>query len=330
MPTSRSKTAVRRRATATAARGRGRPKGSKNLKKTTKKGAYKGARKRNFQIRRAPFVETKRRIHNEVAIMNSATDGTASANYQNPINGLTIPNNDAFTLLDLASYYRNSHGFEDHNVLGDALYSKYLKLKTQIRFPTGTSMLVNAVKVYLICGWVTQPAGFTNNTTPTDQGATAADLRAHISNQLQEYFDQRADFLHFREKQTSNIKIESWQRIAPDLNKATAAPPGQILFPEDPDKPDQDPAIRTTGVVPIVNRSFTWKTMRKVHLTNGTDLPTGNNAPNPDTQNLYPNHNNWLPFALIYNPDFSSFRDTNNDDTNMVIYYNDIHYYTDS
>lgn len=323
-------TIQRARANFPVKRGPGRPKGSKNLKKTTKRGAYNKQRKKNFQIRRAPFVETKRRVHNEIAIMNSNSDGTPSANYQNPINGLTVPNNDAFTLLDLASYYRNSHGFEDHNVLGDALYSKYLKIKAQFRFPAGTSMIANAVKVYLICGWVTQPSGWTNNTTPTDQGATAADLRSHITNQLKEYFDQRADYLHFTEKQTANVKIEKWISVKPDLNSNIAANPGQIKFPDDPTKPDVDPIIRTTGAVPIVNRSFTWKTMRKVHLTNGTDLPTGTDAPAPDTQNLYPNHNNWLPFAIIYNPDFGSMRNAKNEDTEMVVYWNDIHYYTDS
>lgn len=325
-PTSRSKSLARSK----ASRARGRPKGSKNLKKTTKRGAYKGARKRNFQIRRAPFVETKRRVHSEVAISNAGSAGTPSLNYQIPINGLTIDNDDAFTLLDLASYYRNSHGFEDHNVIGDSIFSKYLKLKLQMKFPEGTSMIVNPVKVYLITGWVTQPAGFTNNTTPTDQGATASNLRAHISNQLKEYFDTRSDYLKFTEKQTANVKIEKWISIKPNLNASIAAVPGQIMFPDDPTKPDGTQIIRATGAVPLVNRSFTWKTMRKVHLTQGTSLPTNTDAPNPDIQNLYPNHNNWLPFALIYNPNYERMRDVNNDDTTMTVYWNDIHYYTDS
>ena len=322
--TTKEKTLVRRRA-------RGKSKASKgNLKKTTKKGAYNQNKKKNFQIRRAPFVETKRRVHSEIAILNSGTAGTPSLNYQQPINGLSIPNNDAFTLLDLASYYRNSHGFEDHNVIGDSLYSKYLKLKLQIKFPEGTSMIVNPVKVYLITGWVTQPAGFTNNTTPTDQGATAVDLRAHISNQLKEYFDSRSDYLKFTEKQQANVKIEKWISIKPNLNSAIAAVPGQIDFPVDATKPEGTRVIRSTGAVPYVNRSFTWKTMRKVHLTQGTSLPTNTDAPNPDIQNLYPNHNNWLPFALIYNPDYERMRDRNNDDVEMTAFYNDIHYYTDS
>lgn len=196
-----------------------------------------------------------------------------------------------------------------------------------MRWPAGTNMIVNPVKVYLICGWVTQPSGFTNNTSPTDQGATAVNLREHISDQVKEYFDSRSDYLKFAEKQTANVKIEKWISIKPDLNAAIAAQPGQIDVETDPTKPA---VIRTTGAVPIVNRSYTWKTMRKVHLTHGTSLATGNAAPNPDTQNLYPNHNNWLPFACIYNPDFASMRNANNDDVEMTIFYNDIHYYTDS
>lgn len=320
---------VKRQSKARLAGARKATKG-KFMKKTSKKGAYKAARKRNFGIRRAPFVETKRRVHSEVAFQNSGSAGTPSLNYQQPITGLAIPNNDAFTLLDLASYYRNSHGFEDHNVIGDALYSKYLKLKLQVRWPEGTNMIVNPVKVYLITGWVTQPAGFTNNTTPTDQGATAVDLRAHISNQLKEYFDHQTDYLKFMEKQTANVKIDKWISLKPNLNGAIAAVPGQIGFPEDPTKPDGTHVIRSTGAVPLVNRSYTWTTMRKVHLTHGTSLPTNTDAPNPDIMNLYPNHNNWLPFALIYNPDFERMRNRNNEDVEMTIAYNDVHYYTDS
>ena len=240
---------------------------------------------------------------------------------------MSVPNNDAYTLLDLASYYRNSNGFKDHNCIGDSIFSKYLKMKLTVQFPEGTNMIVNPVKVYLITGWVTQPAGWTDETTPTDVGATASDLRTHISQQLQEYFDSKSDYLKFMEKQTSNIKIESWQSIAPNLNAAIAAVPGQIDTETDPTKP---PQIRTVGAVPPINRSFTWKTMRKVHLTEGTALATGNDAPNPDTQNLYPNHNNWLPFAIIYNRDFARMTNANAEDVNMIAYWNDIHYYTDS
>ena len=302
------------------------------MKKTTKKGAYKKARKNQMVKRRAPMVETKRRVHSIINGFNNNFDGTPSSEYQDTVGGLSIPNNDAFTLLDLASFYRNSHGFNEYNMLGDALFSKYLKLKVQIRWPEGTNMIVNPVKLYLITGWVTQPTGYTLNTTPTEQGATKEDLLIHLTAQLKEYFDERRDFLRFREKSESNIRIDKWQSLQPDLRHAVAAVPGQVTFPEDATKPDGTQIIRTTGAVPFVKRSYTWKIMRKIHYSQGTATATGTTPPagvNQDTQNLYPN-NQWLPFALIYNPEYARMLNSENAPVNAIVAFNDVHYYTDS
>eukprot|EP01049_Picozoa_sp_SAG25_P020283 SAG25_NODE_6876_length_522_cov_0.971631_2_plen_98_part_01 len=88
-----------------AARHKGRkaPNRTKFMTKTTAKGAYRKGKKRNFQKRRAPFVETKRRVHSIMNGFNNNDDGTPSTEYQDVVGGLTIPNNDAFTLLDLSS-----------------------------------------------------------------------------------------------------------------------------------------------------------------------------------------------------------------------------------
>lgn len=297
--------------------------GRKYVTKKSTKGAYKMAAKKQMVKRNAPMKETKRRVHGIITAMNTSSGGVPSANYQDTVGGLSIPNNDAFTLLNLASFYRASHGFGEHNIIGDAIFSKYLKLKIQMRFPEGTSMIVNPVKLYLITGYCTAPTQWTNNTTPTEADATQTYLFAHITNQLKEYFDEREDFLRFREKTTSDVRILKWQKLTPTLNQAIAAPPAQVIDGEDGE------LIRSVGAVPFVNRSFTWKTFRKVHLSEGKELATGNDATNPDTQNLYPN-NQWLPFAIIYNPDFARMRDVENEDTTCTIAYNDIHYYTDS
>jgi len=299
------------------------------MKKTTRKGAYKKARKNQMVIRRAPMVETKRRVHSIINGFNNNNDGTPSTEYQDIVGGLTIPNNDAFTLIDLASFYRNSHGFNEFNMLGDAVFSKWLKLKVQIRWPEGANMIVNPVKLYLITGWVTQPTGWTLNTTPTEQAATKNNLMEHLTAQLKEYFDERRDFLRFREKAESNIVISKWQSLQPDLRHAVAAVPGQIDTESDPTNP---PSIRTTGAVPFVKRSYTWKIMRKYHYAEGTPVATGTTPPagvTQDTQNLYPN-NQSIPFALIYNPEYARMKNANNEAVNAIVAYNDVHYYSDS
>lgn len=293
------------------------------VKKVTAKGAYKSQAKRQMGKRRRPFVETKRRVHSITVARNASTAGVPAVNYPAVIEGVKISNASAFTLLDLSSYYRNSHGFLEDNVIGDSLFSRYLKLKIQLRFPEGEDMIVNPVRIQLITGWVTAPLAYTNNTTPTEGNATQAYLLAHLVNQLKEYFDERNDFLRFREKTTSNVRILKWQSLKPNLNTAIASVPGQTAFGEDQDE------IRTTGAVPFVQRSFTWKTNRKVHLSEGTALPTGNDAPDSDTQNLYPN-NQWLPFACLYNPEFARMRNVDNEDVECTLAQNNIHFYTDS
>ncbi len=285
------------------------------------KGAYGKRAKKNMAIRRAPFVETKRRVHSLITALNANADGTPSANYHDTINGLLISNVTAFTLLDLASYYRNSHGFNERNVIGDTLYSKWLKLKITLKFPTGTDMIVNPVKMFLITGWVTAPMALTNNTTVTEGNATKQTLIDHLDDQLREYFDERQDFLRFREKTTSNVRILSYKSLMPNNNAAIAAPAAQAILADD--------TVRTVGAVPDVNRTFTWSTKRKVHLSEGKAVATSTDASDPDIQNLFPN-NQWLPFAIIYNKDHASMRNAADEDTKCQLFYNDIHHFSDS
>lgn len=301
-------------------KGRKSTKGA--MKKTTAKGAYKPARKKVMQKRRAPFVEGKRRVSSIINALNVNADGTYSANYPNAIGGLTIPNNDAVTILHMESWERMSHGFLEYNMIGDAVYSKLLKLKFQLRFPENTNQLVNPCKVYLICGWCTAPSNFTTSTTPTESAATRADLHTHMTHQLNEYFDERKDFLRFREKSTSNVKILSWKELKPP-SRSIVAQPATVFN-------TNTGLNQSVGAPPMINRSFTWKINRKIHYSEGKALAAGDGVTLPhDTQNLYPN-NSWLPFAIIYNPDFARMSNSAGVAQTMEVAFNDIHYYTDA
>jgi hypothetical protein len=78
-------------------------------------------------------------------------------------------------------------------------------------------------------------------------------------------------------------------------------------------------------------RSWSTKTNRKIHLTDGGQDTYG--------ENLYPNHT-WLPFACIYNPAWKMQEDAWEADTDnpgrfkkvqaIQYRYNDAHYFTDS
>ena len=72
--------------------------------------------------------------------------------------------------------------------------------------------------------------------------------------------------------------------------------------------------------------------MRKLPLTEGKEVATYS----VDKQNLFPN-NSWVPFAVVYNPDYESqlanilIEDGEVSQVqNIQFRYNDAHYFTDS
>ena len=369
-------------------RGRGRPKGSKNktkvMKKVGKRGAYKKTVKNQMVMRRAPMVETKQRVHSDIAIINGHPAG--SADLVNPLNWRTLATDDAFTSIPLRSWTRMSQGFGEYQCIGNSIFSKYLNFKLQFRFPrneqivlpdpTGKSvmtysalnrMIEQPTKVYLICGWVTESLNYPINNQPSpslpaQSNATGLAIQNYIEQQLAPFFDDDEDKLQFRPKQTTNIKIEKYVKISPNLSNAigTQATPqksettafdgasrpsggsGQAtLIAYGPNGGASGQAdvtstatVAATGSIPDVYRSWSVKTNRKLPLTEGTAISEPN-----DNQNLYPN-NSWIPFAVIYNPDYEAQNSNfvlNPDGSGQFLQvqqmeyrWNDAHYYTDS
>jgi hypothetical protein len=353
-------------------RGRGRPKGSKNVvKKVTGKGAYKKNVKNQMSLRRAPIVETKQRVASDIAHMNGFLPGSNSVgNVAQPLNWRSLVTDDAFTLVPINSFYRQQRGLEEHNILGSSLFSKFLNMKLQFQFPEGKDitlfstqvnnngqdpigtpysvpnrMIQESTKLYLICGWITQnwncplEREVMSNGLPHEgqrpqrDQATQGDLQRYISNQLRPYFDDSFDKLQFRPKETTNIKIDKYVRIKPDLDHAIGTKAVPMIQGANDDGPTAEYAH---GSIPQVNKSHSWKTNRKVYYTQGQNTTFAS-----DNQNLYPN-DSWLPFCVIYNPDFLNqvqYNIPNQDakyagrfsQVQMMRYrFNDAHYYTDS
>lgn len=357
------------KAEATIARRRRWPT-KRNMKKVSKKGAYKKSVKNQMSLRRAPIVETKQRVHSDIATLLgypvTAPTVPAVAGDIQPANFQSIIPTTAFTLLPLNSFYRNTHGFEEWDVIGNSIFSKYLNVKVQVRFPhnekvylpvpeaegkpPGTMydvdnvMIQSPSKVYLICGWVTQnwncpiegetAAGVPIvGSRPSRDEATQAQLIEYITRQLKPYFDDSSDKLMFRERETSNIKIDKYVQFKPNLDNAiaTQAVPTVEHISEAVSPPARY-ELPAHGSIPDVMRSWSTKTNRKIHLTDGgQDGVSG--------QNLYPNHT-WLPFAVIYNPSYDTQEAAwTVDEANpgrftkvqaLQYRFNDAHYFTDS
>lgn len=342
--------------TVKATRGRGRPKGSRNMKKVSRTGAYKKTVKSQMVMRRAPIVETKQRVHSDVAQINGYPAGSPQSdhiNAVNPLNWRALPPDDAFTNIPLRSWTRVSHGFGENQVIGNNLFSKYLNFKLQVRFPDGSDISVPSIKtpgtyvnvpnkmiekptkLFLVCGWITESLNYplVNDTSPSLPAQSSADgdaIANYITQQLKPFFDDDEDKLQFRPKQTTNIKIEKYVKISPNLDNAiaTQATPEHQFSDSSVNIID----VKEHGSIPDVYRSWNTKTNRKLPLTEGKEV----SIYPVDKQNLYPN-NSWIPFAVIYNPDYQfqlaniKVAEGEVSSTQMMQYrWNDAHYYTDS
>lgn len=331
------------------------------MKKVSKRGAYKKAVKQQTMRRRAAIVETKQRVHSDVAIVNGFLPGDhtgGAVDPTQPLNWRALVADDAFTNIPLRSWTRISQGLGEDQCVGQNIFSKYLNFKMQLRFPDGKDvhvplpggvpgtyevpnrMIQKPTKVYLICGWITSPLNYPlaaspSPSLPAQSDATQTALDAYITQQLKPFFDDSTDKLQFRPKSTTNIKIEKYVSLIPKQLKsiATQAQPRHESY-MDPSGTAPVYEAEPFGSIPDVSRSHNWKTMRKTPLTRGQDTSFA-----VDSMNLYPN-NSWVPFAVIYNPDYAeqaaaSVLDPDKpgqfSEVQMMYYrYNDAHYFTDS
>lgn len=308
---------------------KGRPQ---PMKKTTAKGAYKKSVKNQMIIRRAPLVETKQRTSSIVASLNGHgvsvmpedQDPNGTQNYltdgdaKQPLNWRIVPNDDAFYNIPLDVFNRNQRGLKDHQMVGDTITAKWLNTRVELKFPAGeiintspssgsaTSrnvMIQDNYKVYLIWGWVTTPlhapladsSGERTIVSEIDQ----LDLNNHIISQVKPYFDDTIDALSFTPKQTTNIKIEKYIRVKPNLNSAI---PTQAIPLHQGGNASDPIIVPPTGSIPNAQRNHNFTLNRKIKYDEGKVVIPG--PEQVDYENNFPN-NSWLPFCVLYTPNFA-------------------------
>lgn len=215
-----------------------------------------------------------------------------------------------------------SKGTRNDQMDGNEVFSKSLYLKGKI---TGLPAN-NTVEAFLYYGWIKDRLGLTDFTTPTSSNATRQDVEDFVLNQLKQHFDEKKDEMRFRENKKDNIKIVGVRKLQ---------------HPQDAQLQDQ------------IDFKCSWRTNRKVvytrcHVPDMNSNWIGNNysfvsttadPQNPDinvtdttqqsgdslggdTFQFLP-LNSWLPFALVYVPEYASISPGT-----VSLQYNDIHYFT--
>lgn len=324
-----------------AFKSRARPKG--NLKKTTKKGAYKPARKKQFQKRRAPFVETHRHssgygfpgqpsesrlvlsnVLSSVQLaaipVNASPDGGSNA----PASGTTIVkvdgvNDTAFNCIVPDISYLKTTDVDEYRctpdaglVRGDSCYYKMLTTKLEFSFPQAQYSLSRPTRLYVYQVWVKTPLNLTAHTTPTRSAVTSAQIEDHVRNACQEWFNSRQDHFLFRElKDGVNIKVLRKMKVNVNRNNQIQYYP---ISNQGLANPTAGPANTwpagtdvPAGLQPGPGNSGLEKWFRSFtwHYNRKQHFECMDTPGGPDGKHdLYTNIS-WFPALIVYNPDFT-------------------------
>jgi len=285
------------------ARLKGSKAGRRNLrtamKKTSKRGAYARGRKKVFMNRRAPFTETK-----------SKTSEDLRADFPSLIDHLELDT--AVTerrYLNPDTYFIFKQGLEEHQMIGNSVYAKYLKQKIHIRFPQPQFSTGGQTKVVplvpqdyrLIWGWIPSPLNLTGTTDPKANEMTLNEINTYINDRVSDYIDNQKDRMRYIPKKASTIRIIGNRRIRPNLSRMSTAPPQTI--------DSVTGADYVVGSIPDVHTSVEWKCMRKLHYEKSSKLM-------PEEGHFL--NYGFLPFCCFVNYDFENLPDTGNPQDRQV------------
>lgn len=291
-----------------------KPSRGKYLKKTTRRGAYKKGAKKNFMRRRAPFIETKSKTHEDLVVQfPGLVDRTDFRTQNTEVHHM---NPETFLMW--------KRGMEENEVIGNSCYAKFLKMKIGVRFPQSAFTLNGSNKQIpmtpqnyeLIWGWVPNELGYTGQTTPKADEANINDIFAHINQRVTDYVNDQKDRLRFIPKAASTIRITGRRKIRPDLRHYSTAPPQTLsgTIAED----------HVIGTIPDRYTTVSWNMNKKLHLQPSSKLHSGQTG-------LYPNFGTWLPFCCLVNWDYENLPvGTTRELYCPAVQYNDGIWYSDS
>lgn len=180
---------------------------------------------------------------------------------------------------------------------GKDTFVRYWKMKYKFDFPQDEDSIRQPMRVQLIHGFCTNPTQYTPYTNPTQSAVTQTEFKAHVMAQIEDAWNSPDDQLQFRVKNKSNIRVLGKTWIRPDRT-------ARIGLPQQYSWATSLPGGELTGGPPDVTGTLSWPINRKMrweYTSNGS--MTAMNY----------NNESWVPFVIIYSPDFDSVY--NPDDT---------------
>lgn len=295
----------------------------KNMVKTSRRGAYKPARKKQMVIRRNPIVETYK--YQSAPAVNSSTPLSRLTAYNMILNQafvcaytqkLDIPNDGLSTVVNLGPSCR-----------GRDIYSKMTATKLRFDFPEDDFQINdNYTPPTVYHGWVKKTMFKTALTVPTPGNVVQGDFGNLINNAMTGQFNEANDKLDFRDRRPTEYVILGKRQIKPNLNKSISNRGNATTYIETGN------AHTTTewhGSLPPVFHTCRWKVNRKIGLQMSNSWLGG--TPGTDEARFYPS-DCWIPFIIVFNPSFAKQHADGETGTRgqILVSYNSVHYYTDS
>lgn len=301
------------------AKGRGKAN-KKNMVKTSRRGAYKPARKKQMVIRRNPIVETFK--YQSTPGTNESFRLSRVSAYNQVLNqsfccafnqSLDIPND------GLSTTYLATETFGP-TCRGRDIYSKMTATKLRFDFPEDEwSIKDNYTAPTVIHGWIKKNMFKTSDTDPIPRDVKISDFNDLINHEMENQFDEANDKLDFRDARPTQYVILGRKSIRPNRNKSIAMPP--IVLDVDADK--------AVGALPPVFHTCKWNVNRKIGLQE-TKSWYSEFADGASPPRFYP-ADCWIPFIVVFNPSFAKqIEDATNQNGQILVSYNSVHYYTDS
>ena len=288
-------------------------KKTKNPKATTKKQVAKIAKAvviNNQEMRRRESLVYTVKYTDGVG--SPTVPSTVSFNglsARSPANIILNPLNYGWEGPDSINESGSEPNFENPHFNGKGIHPRYLKTKLLFKFPKGDAAIEEAMRLQLVWGFVKKPFMLTPYTTPKADEATLSELKTMLYNQIGREFDSPLDQLKFNVKRPNNYYITGRRWIKPDRRHRIGAPQNYVLGA------DGAPDPRSTGGPPQIKEVISWKMGKQWRLQKSGDLEE------EDENIFYYNNENFIPFFLIYNPDFANLRQdkANYEDDNRTI-----------
>lgn len=303
----------------------------KNMKKTTKKGAYAPARKKQMAVRRAPIVECKKderiRWNGLTALTPAEWPALSDFNFLQigDTASTTGTAQHCITGVPETFLYR-TQGLGSDEMIGDSVFLKYLKCKFEFKLPTDASLIhFPQCQLFLIHGFVQGSISANELTDPKLSELTRTTIDDYVQQQVNEYFNNQTEPISFRDKGHPNtpVKVLRKKEIRWDVSKSILPPPHRQLSSD-------LSLMQSVGDLPTKVVTVEWPMMRKQKYEKAAALTSA--AERTKEANWFANNVDpklGYPFWCIYMPGGQNivYSDTDN---RVRARINDCAWFTDS